>query len=83
MRHEAELAESRRQARDARQSASVARRRLLFFASFIIAIVGFFLLDLAVGLKSAWSVVIAVGVLAGLLLGISQWARWHSDGDGD
>jgi VIT1/CCC1 family predicted Fe2+/Mn2+ transporter len=80
-RHQLALDEKEKELRTQRTEAKVARRRLLFFASLVIAVVAFFLLDLAVGLRSAWSVLIAVGVLIALALGISQWARWHSDAE--
>jgi predicted nucleic acid-binding protein len=77
-RHSRELEDKDKQLAIERRKARTARRRLLFFLALVVATVSFLLLDLAVGLASAWAAVIAFGVLLSLALGISQWARWHS-----
>ncbi len=79
-RHEQELAQKEKELGIERGRARIARRRLLFFIAFVLAVVSFLLLDLAVGLASAWAALVAVAVLVGLALGVSQWTRWHSDG---
>jgi hypothetical protein len=78
-RHEKEVADERRRAEKAVRRASQARRRLLFFFSTVAAIVIFLLLDLAVGLGTAWAILVASGVILSIGLGIAQWSRWHSD----
>jgi hypothetical protein len=55
--------------------ASKATRRLIFFAGLIGAVVLFLLLDLAVGLSSAWSVIASAVTLLGFLGLLSQFAR--------
>ena len=77
-RHQRDLAAKEKELHEERTRAQTARRRLLFFVALVFAIVAFLLLDLAVGLKSAWSALVAVGILAGLVLGLSQWSRWHT-----
>jgi hypothetical protein len=73
-RHRSELAKER-------SRATTARRRLRFFIALVVSVFAFFLLDLAVGLKSAWAAVVAASVLAGLWLTLAVWARRHSEGD--
>jgi hypothetical protein len=77
-RHRQEVEARESQLAAARADARKARRRLLFFFAALVCIALFLLLDLAFGLRSGWSALAAAGVLIGLGLGISQWARWHS-----
>jgi VIT1/CCC1 family predicted Fe2+/Mn2+ transporter len=77
-RYKRELAAKDSQLEGERKRSQAVRRRLLFFVVFVLAVVAFLLLDLAVGLKSAWAALVALGVLVGLVLGLSQWTRWRS-----
>jgi hypothetical protein len=77
-RHKAELLKRDNELATTSREAQNARKRLLFGGAFVVAVVVFLLLDLAVGLRSAWAVLGAAAVLFGLGMGISQWARWKS-----
>lgn len=43
--------------------------------AFVVSIVAFLLLDLAVGLRTAWSILVAASVLFGLWVGVDQVIR--------
>jgi VIT1/CCC1 family predicted Fe2+/Mn2+ transporter len=58
-----------------RRERNRAKRRLFMGTAFIISVVAFLLLDLAVGLSTAWSIVVAAAVLFGLWLGVDQLIR--------
>jgi VIT1/CCC1 family predicted Fe2+/Mn2+ transporter len=80
-RHRRELSEREKKAQEAERASRSARRRLILVVAVIAAAAAFFALDLAVGLKTAWSVIVALSVLVGLWLALSGWARHRASGD--
>lgn len=80
-RHAGELRRRDEELADRTNERNKARRRLLLGAAFVVAVIAFLLLDLAVGLKTAWSVLAAAGLLLGLWLGADQLVRGRVEGD--
>ena len=78
-RHHRELSERDSKVEAAERAASAARRRFILLIAFLSSLVAFFALELAVGLRTAWSVVVALSVLVGLWVTLSAWARRKSD----
>jgi adenylate kinase family enzyme len=62
----------------AKRSASDAKRRLLFFSAVVGLVIVFVLAKAVAGWGAAWSLLVAVGVICGLLAVIGGWARLHS-----
>jgi hypothetical protein len=74
-RHAEELRRKDEEIAETRRQRNKARRRVLIGFAFVISIVAFLLLDLAVGLSAAWSIIVAGAVLFGLWLGVDQVIR--------
>jgi VIT1/CCC1 family predicted Fe2+/Mn2+ transporter len=74
-RHAEELRRKDDEIAATRRERNKARRRLFMGTAFVISIVAFLLLDLAVGLSTAWSIIVAAAVLFGLWLGVDQVIR--------
>jgi hypothetical protein len=74
-RHAEELRRKDEEIAETRRERNKARRRVFIGIAFVISVVAFLLLDLAVGLSTTWSILSAAGVLFGLWLGVDQVIR--------
>jgi hypothetical protein len=74
-RHAEELHRKDDEIAETRRERNKARRRLFMGIAFVISVVAFLLLDLAIGLSTTWSILSAAVLLFGLWLGVDQVIR--------
>jgi len=76
--HQAVIAARDEEIEVTRNSERAARRRLLFFGALAGVVFLFVVADAVAGLSAAWALLVAVGVVVGVLAAIGGWARAHS-----